>query len=206
MAFLFMSFAIVERLTSKKQVFFIFFSTYVRYTVSIMLQLSNALSNQSVLSLRTGTPVAMLFEPIINPNNLKIEGFYCQDSISKQTLVLLPQDIRDILPQGFVVNDHDVLVEPADLVRLKSVLDLGFELLGKPVVTSSGEKLGKVNDYSTETTSMVIQKLYVSQSIFKNFSGGNLGIDRSQITEITDKKIVVQDTSVKITQGAQATA
>lgn len=29
--------------------------------------------------------------------------------------------------------------------------------------------------------------------MFKNFAGGNLGIDRSQINEITDTKIIVND-------------
>ena len=171
-----------------------------------MLQLSNIFVNRPVLSLRTGTPVAVLAQPIINPNNLKIEGFYCTDSVNKQTLVLMPQDIRDILTQGFVVNDHDVLVEPEDLVRLKSVLELDFELIGKPVFTSDGGKLGKVEDYSTELTSMAIQKLYVSQSIFKSFTGGNLGIDRTQIVEITEKKIVVQDATVKVQANARAAA
>lgn len=171
-----------------------------------MLQLSNVFDNRPVLSLRSGTPVATLIEPIINPNNLKIEAFYCQDSVNKQTLVLMPQDIRDILDQGFVVNDHDVLVEASDLVRLKGVIELHFELIGKLVITSEGSKLGKVDDFSTELNGMVIQKLYVSQSIFKSFTGGNLGIDRSQIIEITDKQIVVQDASVKAPASARATA
>ena len=72
-----------------------------------MLQLSNSLLNKSVLSLRTGTPVATILSAIINPNNLKIEGFYCQDRFDKKELIMLYQDIREILPQGYVVNDHD---------------------------------------------------------------------------------------------------
>ena len=86
-----------------------------------MLQLSNALLNGSVLSLRTGGPVAQIIAPIINPDNLKIEGFYCEDRFSKETLVLLCQDIRDLLPNGFFIDDHEVLVEPKELVRLKNI-------------------------------------------------------------------------------------
>lgn len=175
-----------------------------RYTRG-MLQLSGMLINRPVLSLRTGTQVATTLAPIINPNNLKIEGFYCQDTSRKQ-LILVSQDIRDVLPQGVVVNDQDVLVAPEELVRLKEVLSINFDLPGKQVVTASGQKLGKVNDYSTETESMFIKKLYVTQSLFKNFSGGNLGIDRTQIVEITDKKIVVNDLHVKIPAHAQAMA
>jgi sporulation protein YlmC with PRC-barrel domain len=158
-----------------------------------MLQLSESLLNKPVMSLRTGQPVATALEPIINPNNLKIEGFYCTDRFNHQELVLLYQDIRDIIPQGFVVDDHDVLTDPNELVRLKDIMHIGFTLIGKPVVTVGKQRIGKVSDYATEMETMYIQKLYVSQSMFKSFTGGNLGIDRNQINEITDKKIIINE-------------
>lgn len=158
-----------------------------------MLLLSASLLNQPVLSLRTGGTVAIAQTPIINPNNMKIEGFYCQDSRSGQQLVLVSQDIRDIIKQGFVVNDFDVLAEPEDLVRLEDVMKIRFDLMGKPVVTVSKDKVGKVNDYAADQETLYIQKLYVGQSLLKSLGGGQLSVDRSQIVEITNKKIIVQD-------------
>jgi len=146
------------------------------------------------MSLRTGTAVATTISAIFNPNNLKIEGFYVQDSFdSKKKLILLCQDIREIIPQGIVINDHEVLGESDELVRLKEVLEIGFELIGMPVQTEGKSKLGKVNDYATDTSSMFVQKIYVSQSIMKSFSGGALSVDRSQIVEISSSKIIVKD-------------
>ena len=171
-----------------------------------MRQLSASLLNKPVLSLRTGTPIATITRPIINPDNLKIEGFYCQDRIDKNELILLCQDIRDMLPQGFVVNDHDVLVEPEELVRLKKVLEIDFEPLGKPVVTIGKQKVGKVEDYAAEAETMFIQKIYVSQSIFKNFTGGSLSIDRSQINEITPSKIIINELTKTAPSAATVTA
>ena len=49
------------------------------------------------MSLRTGGEIASISAPIINPDNLKIEGFYCEDRYDKKQLVLLFQDIREIL-------------------------------------------------------------------------------------------------------------
>ena len=158
-----------------------------------MLRLSTSLLNQSILSLRTGGLVATTQAAIINPNNLKIEGFFCVDSVDKKQLILLYQDIRDFIAKGFVVNDHEVLVEPDELVRLKDIIELGFELIGKPVVTVSKSKVGKVNDYAVETETMYVQKIYVGQSLLKSFTGGSLSVDRTQITEITNQKIVIQD-------------
>lgn len=158
-----------------------------------MLQLSSSLINQPVLSLRTGSQIAVASNPVINPNNLKIEGWYCRDLYSKQLLILLAQDVREMIKQGFIINDHEALTDPAELVRLRKILDLQFELLNKPVISESKQKLGKISDYAADSQSLYIQKLYSTQSILKNFSGGNLSIDRGQIIEITNRKIVVKD-------------
>ena len=158
-----------------------------------MLQLSAALLNKPILSLRTGSPIGTALSPIFNPNNLKIEGFYSQDRFEKSQLILLSQDIREILPDGFVVDDHEVLTDPEELVRLKSLLELRFELIGKPVVTIDKERLGKVNDFAVDNASLYVQKIYVSRSLLKSLSTGQLSIDRTNIVEITDRKIVIQE-------------
>ena len=161
--------------------------------------------NQPVMSLRTGGQVATATMPIINPNNLKIEGWYCQDRFSKDTLILLSQDVRDVIRQGLVINDHDNLSDPSELVRLKEMLELKFELLGKPTVTLNKQRLGKVDDYAVEIDTFYIQKIYLAQSILKNLKDGNLGVDRSQIVEITNRKIVVEDL-LKPIKASAATA
>lgn len=159
-----------------------------------MLVLTKTLLNRPVMSLRTGGQVATTYRALMNPNNLKIEGFYCIDSIEKKKqLVLVYRDIREVLPAGLVVDDHSVLVEPEELVRFRKLMDIDFELVGKVVVTEQGKKLGKVNDYATEPDSMMIKKLYVTQTLIKNLTGGSISIDRTQIVEITNRKIVVKD-------------
>lgn len=171
-----------------------------------MLQLSNAFADKNVMSLRTGAAVATITRPILNPNNLKIEGFFCQDLYDRKELVMLYQDIREMLPQGFVVDDHDVLVEPSELVRLQDIIQLNFQLINMPVVTSNKEKIGKVNDFATEIESMFVQKLYVTRSMFKSFSNGQLSVDRNQIIEINDNRILIQDPLQGKPSGANATA
>jgi sporulation protein YlmC with PRC-barrel domain len=169
-----------------------------RVILMYMLQLSTAFVNRSVLSLRSGTQVGTTLGPIINPNNLKIEGFYCQVRGNKQELVLLSQDIRDLIPQGFVINDEDELSVPEELIRLKDIMEFHFDLMGKLVVTSSGDKIGKVSDYAADTQSMFIHKLYVSQSLLKHFASGNLGVDRTQIVEVTPRTIIINDLEQKV--------
>ncbi len=171
-----------------------------------MLLLSESILGKPVLSLRTGGQIALITAAIINPNNLKIEGFYCDDRFEKKQLVLLSQDIRDHIERGVVVNDHEVLVEPEELIRLKKVLEIGFVLIGKPVATVNKHRLGKVTNFAVDDQTLYVQKLYVSQSLLKSISTGSLSVDRSQIVEITDRKIVIQEPLKPLSSTVPASA
>lgn len=170
-----------------------------------MLTLGQQIIGKQVLSLRIGRPIGIVGEPIINPNNLKIEGWHATDSSTKQNAILLSQDIREIIDQGFIVNDHEALSQTDDLIRLKQILDYRFTLINKAVY-SGRKRLGKVNDYAFERNGFFVQKLYVGQSIVKSFTGGNLVIDRTQIVEITNKKIAVKEATVQDTAPLPVTA
>lgn len=169
----------------------------LRYNADRMLKLSNNLQNIPVMSLRTGGKIATAIKPLINPNNLKVEGWFCEDNFSNGTLVLLARDVRDFVPQGLAVNDHEDLTDPEELVRLKEVIELKFELTGKPVITNHKRKLGKVNEYAMDTSSMMIQKLYVTRPVYRSLKDGQLSIDRSQIIEITNRHVLVKDADIK---------
>jgi uncharacterized protein YrrD len=168
-----------------------------------MLLLSESVINKPVLSLRTGGIIALIETAIVNPKNLKLEGFYCQDRLSKNKLVLLYQDIRNVVGQGIIVNDYDVLSSPDILVRLQDVLELKFDLFNKPVFTVQKERVGKVKDFAFDSDTFFIQKLYVGKSLIKAFGSGQLSIDRTQVIEVTTDKIIVQDLLKK--QSTRAT-
>ncbi|MGH7157084.1 MAG: hypothetical protein ACREGG_03180 [Candidatus Saccharimonadales bacterium] len=169
-----------------------------------MLKLSKSLMNQPVMSLRSGGQIAVAIEPIINPHNLKILGWWCKGS-GGQTQVLLADDVREVIPNGLAVNDGEALSTPEDLVRHKEILGIRFELMDKPVKTKR-QKLGKVSDFSYNE-SLFIQKLYVARPLRKVFTPEDtLLIDRTQILEVTDHYILVRDVEVKATAEDFATA
>ncbi len=162
-----------------------------------MLTLGQQLIGKNIMSLRIGRPIGIINDFIVNPNNLKIEGWHATDLGDKKHVVLLSQYIREIIPEGFVVDDHEALTHPDELVRLKDILSYKFYLIGKNVVSDHKRKLGKVADFALDRDTYLIHKLHVSQSIIKSFTGGALMIDRSQITEITDKKIVIREATAQ---------
>jgi hypothetical protein len=160
-----------------------------------MLMLSESLVNKPVMSLRSGGQVAIAAEPIINPHNLKIMGWWCKAAAGRR-LVLLAEDVREIMPTGLAVNDEEDLSPPEDLVRHSEVLQIKFELLDK-LVRTKRHKLGKVSDFSYND-GMFVQKLYVARPMHKVFTTEDtLIIDRTQIIEVTDHYIMVRDTEVK---------
>ena len=166
--------------------------------------LSSTLRNRPVMSLRTGGQIAVAIEPVINPHNLKILGWWCAEP-GGQRAVLLSEDVRESMPNGLAVNNEDALSEPADLVRHKEILEINFELIDK-LVRTKRQKLGKVNDFSYND-GMFVQKLYVARPLRKVFtSDDTLIIDREQILEVTDKYILVRDTEITATADEMAGA
>ena len=170
-----------------------------------MLYMSKSLFNRPVVSLRAGNQIATAGEPIINPHNLKILGWWCIPKGGRGRAVLLADDVRDVLNEGLAVNDDDVLSSAEDLVRHREVIDTKFQLLDKTVRTKR-RKLGKVSDFSYNE-GMFVQKLYVARPVTKIFSSQDtLLIDRTQILEVTDSYILVSDTEVSAAEEAAVPA
>ena len=161
-----------------------------------MLRMSGSLYNIPVVSLRLGQSIAIAKQPIINPHNLQIIGWWCKDSASNDIKILLNEDVRENMGQGLAINDEGALSAPEDLVRHKDILDSNFTLIDKLVKTKR-QKIGKIEDFSYND-GMFVQKLYVARSLIKVFSKEDtVIIDRTQIVEITDTYILVRDTEIK---------
>ena len=171
-----------------------------------MLKLSSTILNQPVLSLRSGGQIATTSAVLVNPNNLSIAGLYCTQPRDKKLSILLPDDIREWVPQGFAVDDHDSLTDPDDLIRLKETIAINYQLIGKPVYSKSKRRIGKVTDYALEDTTYRIQKLYVGQTIVKNLSGTGLVVDRNQIIELNDRRVIITDPLQGVPQTAPVAA
>jgi sporulation protein YlmC with PRC-barrel domain len=165
-----------------------------------MLMLSNTLHNRPIMSLRSGAQIGVAVQPIINPHNLKILGWWCSSNAQPGDLVLLSDDIRENMPTGLAINDETDLCAPSDLVRHKDILQIHFQLIDKTVKTKSS-KLGKVSDFSYDD-SMFVQKLYVEKPLVKVFSANDtLLIDRNQILEVTDDYILVDEADSKVSRA-----
>lgn len=148
------------------------------------------MQKNGLFSVRSAGRIGHVIEPIINPHNLHVDGFYCDAVNASANGVIVDIDIREITHRGIIINDHEDIAEADELVRLKPIIDIHFELIGKPVFQNR-KKIGKITDYALDSASLYIQKLYVQPPLFQSMGSSQLIIGRSSIVEVTDTRVVV---------------
>lgn len=163
----------------------------------MLLNISSILG-APVMSLQTGQPLAYLTEPIINPYNLRIVAFYVNGpAVGFQPAVVFAEDIREFGEVGAIVDSSDNIMSPEGMVRLNEVISYGFTLVGLPVVDDHKQRLGKVEEYIVDTMNFEIQQLHVKPPFWKSLSIASLTINRRQIAEVTQQKIIVKAPTVR---------
>ena len=160
-----------------------------------MLVYASRLIGAPILSVQAGGRIAIIAEPIVDPDNLKIIAFKLAGPlIAKSNANILDvKSIREYSNYGIVIDDIDELIEKDDVVKISDVLRLNFALNGLKVETKKGSKLGKIEDYTLTSEDFVVQQLIVKRPIIKSFIDPELTVPRKEIVEITDYKIIVKD-------------
>ena len=171
-----------------------------------MLLLGSRLLNSPVMSLQTGTRLAHILRPLIDPANLRILAYEVDGPLlTEKPSYLRTADIREYGRLGMIINSADEFVGADDIIQIKNLLNLGFALIGVSVLDEQGRKLGKVEDYTLETGDFVIQQLTVRRGLLKSLADTGLLIHRSQIVEINNKSIIVKANDQKISKPVMTT-
>jgi uncharacterized protein YrrD len=170
------------------------------YTRVYMLLLGSRLIGTPVMGLQTGTKLAQTAHPVIDPSNLKIVAYQVEGPLLNEHPSLIRMaDVRELSDIGMIIDSSDEFVGVNDVIKLHDIYVVGFHLIGLRVIDESGRKLGKVEDYSLESTSFIIQQLTVKQrGLLKSLTETGLLIHRSQIIEINDTTVVVRTGAKKL--------
>jgi uncharacterized protein YrrD len=161
-----------------------------------MLIIGTRLLNTPVMSLQTGGRLAVTQKPVIDPSNLKIVAFEVEGQLlSERPALLRVADIREMGKVGMIVNSNDEFIGVHDVIKIEHLYELGFPLVGMNVIDDRKQRLGKVEDYTVDTDSFVIQQLTIKRGFFKGLNDTGLLISRNQIIEINDDEIVVRSAS-----------
>lgn len=160
-----------------------------------MLVIGSKLIGQNVLSLQVGGQIASTVEPIIDPSNLKIIAYTLAGPLVDKSPenVLLTNDIREFSTMGFIIDAIDDLVDPNEIIKIRDILKLNFKLIGHRVETQKGKKIGKVIDFTVDSATFSIYQLIVKRPALKALNDPELTINRSQIVEIDDDKVIIKN-------------
>lgn len=147
------------------------------------------------MSLQVGAPIAQLSSAVIDPSNLNIVAYSLSGGLvnNRPENYLRTADIREFSPIGMIIDSIDDLVDPNEIIKIRDILKLNFHLIGHKVVTKKGKKLGKVSDFTIDSATFSIYQLIVQRPLFSGLTDPELTINRSQIIEIDDYKVVIKN-------------
>ena len=133
--------------------------------------------------------LGMLADVLIHPDTGRIEGFYIQVSGGFGSSLLFCRAI-DVVRFGtrIYVRSAEVLCDPHEIVRLQPLLEDRRSVLGQPIRTESGQKVGCCKDIQFDTDSMKMGWIFP-----KRFFRWRRGIAVSDIVEIRSNGIIVRD-------------
>lgn len=164
-----------------------------------MLLLGSRLNGTPIMGLQTGTQLATTKNAIIDPENLMIVAYEVDGPllVDRPSFIRIA-DVRELSDVGMIIDSSDEFIGTKDVIAIEKIYKLGFKLIGLNVIDESKHKLGKVSDYSLETSSFIIQQINVSRGVLKSFSETELLIHRSQIVEINNDSIIVRSAAKKL--------
>lgn len=167
-----------------------------------MLLVGSKMQGMPVVSLHVGGIIANTKEAVIDPEDLRIIAYTLEGSLIKKDPevgnILSVDDIREVSEAGFIVDSTDRFVERGDVVHFDEVMDLRFNLVGLKVVTQDGKKIGKVADYTLDSSTFMIYQLIVQRPFMSSLIDPELTINRSQIVEIDDFKVTIKHDKAQI--------
>lgn len=144
------------------------------------------------MSLQTGEEIARTAQLVLSPTTLEIIGF----ELTGRHLVTQPsflriEDIRELSNIGFIVDSSDDISTLDDIITMRDIYELNFQLVNMKVIDTQEKKIGKVYDATFSTETFRIEQLCVARPFFKSFGDTELLIHRRQIKEITSDTIIV---------------
>ena len=163
-----------------------------------MLLPSTRFIDTPVMSLQTGSELGRTVRPIINPRELSIVAFELHGiNLDYDPSLLRINDIREIGPMGIIIDSSDELISVSDVIKIKEIYELNFELVGLKVIDDKKRNIGKVTGFTLDASSFFIQQLQVKRPLLKSFGDTEFLIHRSQVVKITDDYLVVKSPDIR---------
>jgi len=160
-----------------------------------MLINAKKLINLPIIEAVTMKKVAVVDNLIVSPENGAVLAFLLRKNfLSNKNRIVVLHDVREMYIDGLVTNSKDNIINPDEVIKVKSVLDQNIFLLGSRVITQNSKILGYLEDFIFDTGFSAIVTLIVK----KRFSTEKRIISAERILNIQPGRIVIRDISNKV--------
>jgi sporulation protein YlmC with PRC-barrel domain len=121
--------------------------------------LSRELIGREVFSQKDASKVGVILDLMIDPNLLKVSALVTMDSnLSKRDLHMIPSG--EVKTWGhktvILVSQADVIRKGEELPECKKWLSVSSQLIGQDVITTSGKRLGELEDLSIDEKGRIV--------------------------------------------------
>ncbi len=153
----------------------------------MILSYSQIISND-VLSINEQKSVGKVSDIVLQKTDLKIKA-----ALLQQNFFFLPQklvsfnDIVDFDSNALVIRTEDSVTLLKDMIAAQKAIKADLCGVNQKVITKSGSFVGKVYDYTIESTSGMIYSLYIRKLFSEKI------IPRSIILELNGNTFIIED-------------
>lgn len=162
-----------------------------------MYVLASQLKNLPIISLQTGETITQIHSLIIEMERLEIVALKCVNMKEFKDPILMVRDIRQIASDCIIIDSEEDIGSAEDVVRLKEPIFANYSPIGSNVVSHMQRPIGKVEDFTINSESLKLQKLYIRQPIWRSWLGSSLIVAREQILDVKPKVIIVREATIE---------
>lgn len=167
-----------------------------------MLILVSQLVGRPVIGFNEAEEIGVLREPIIEPTNGKIVGYFVGHGLFHlKTGVILADDIVGYENNRLIVQGLEEAGNIDSQPAINKVLKKKTAVLGAKVLTESGQHLGRAGDLLLDTELQMVVRYYVTGLLQDRI------IPAEQVIRVEKRGIIVDDSSVTVvpkTAGVEA--
>ena len=163
-----------------------------------MHKLASGLIGLDIFSVHIGRKIGKVSGMINNKKDLRIELLLISMVETGPLRYLSIVDVRSISGDNIIIDSEDKLSFTEDLLRQKDIIEDDFRLIGAKVVSNSGDKMGRVKDYSIDYQNFRTRKIHVSTRLLNKLLHERLVIDQQDVIDVHKNTIIISDSRVKL--------
>lgn len=155
-----------------------------------MLILVSQLAGRPVIGFDDAEPLGVLRDPIIDPSNGKVVGYFVgYGFMSMKQCALLAEDIVGYDEARVIIQGQKSLQPLEEVPQLRKIANKKIPVLDAKVITESGKQLGRANDLLIDTDLHMVVRYYVHGLMNDRI------IAAEQVNRIEKHGIIVDDTA-----------